>query len=736
MGGAPGAAVLHSLRSPASAARLTPLDQIDVPAPRPDELYELEWHGRKFAFQGLKALLGAADYAKSGDRNAGLSASSDLSREAARKILSGLTVQHLFEHPPTTAAGTVDSVTRVNYDIDKARYCEISHLTMGQLKNKLLRESPEKLAGLGSALTGMMAAGLAKLMDVHELLHVSAKFHHPTQARTYLGLPNTLSSRLQPNHPVDDLDGIKLLTYQGLSMASGDALIGVNPGIDTVENVSKVLRHLDQLRRETGAPTQICVLGHINTQLNCLKQGAPVEIMFQSLAGTEATNVQEFGVSVDLLDEAYRTMKELGPLKDEARQFMYFETGQGSAFSYGKHEGMDMCTAEAMTYGLARRYDPFMVNNVTGFIGPETHADDQQLVLSNLQDLFMGKLMGLPIGMAPCYTLHAGATLEGQQIATQLLANGGATYYMDVYQNTDRMLAYFDTSAHDNQTLREVHGRTPTPEFARWALGRGILQREPDGTLGRGPLWGKPEQFCAPGEMERLKAATPALFGFENAGPRPDEEASRAARLSQAEARDAVHKELDLDLVNRAVPCRLVATQAATKAAHLNNPALGAQLASSLPKEGNDVQFLISDGLSAPAVETNIERLFPSIQGGMGDFKQGQPILAPLGRVKLAEDVARATDSKLTVVLIGERPGAEAPNSLSAYFAYRLDPESQEAAARYSGDPKIEFEYSVLSNIHDGGLPPEQAGQAIAARIHEILTHRANGNRLEATLHG
>src|SRR5438552_695660 len=208
-------------------------------------------------------------------------------------------------------------------------------------------------------------------------------------------------------------------------------------------------------------------------------------------------------------------MAATGPLRDIAKQFMYFETGQGSEFSYGKHNGTDMTTTEALCYGLARRYDPFMVNNVTGFIGPETHLDSFEMILANLQDHFMGKLLGVPMGMAPCYTLHSNITLEGQQMATQLLAAAGANYYMDVALNTDRMLAYFDTSAHDDQTLREVHGKSPAAEYLAWALERGIFTRDQSGAVTRGPHWGNPRIFCtSDAELRDLVAATPTVYTF------------------------------------------------------------------------------------------------------------------------------------------------------------------------------------------------------------------------------
>ena len=475
---------------------LRPLAEIVVPAPKPDETYAGRAFDHDVAFRGLKQLLGAADVSKAGDRHAHLAAHGETEREAARAILGDLTLQHLYDHPLTDDAGRVDTVMRVNYEIDRATFVRIASLTLGQLKDHLLRSAPREVRTIGRALTGVMAAALAKLCDVHELIYLARKCACPTKARTVLGLPGTLSSRLQPNHPTDDLRGITLLIYWGLSMGAGDALVGINPAIDTVENISRMLRHVDRLRTQTGAPTQICVLAHIKTQLACLEQGAPVEVIFQSLAGTDRTNVQEFDITVDLLDHAYRTMAAKGPLREVAEQFMYFETGQGSEFTYGKHNGIDMTVTEALCYGLARRYDPFMVNNVTGFIGPETHLDSFEMILANLQDQFMGKLLGLPMGMAPCYTLHSNITLEGQQMATELLTAAGANYYMDVGLNTDRMLAYFDTSAHDDQTLREIFGKLPTPAFLDWGLERGIFARDDQATVVRGPPWGDPRQFC------------------------------------------------------------------------------------------------------------------------------------------------------------------------------------------------------------------------------------------------
>jgi ethanolamine ammonia-lyase large subunit len=723
---------------------LRPLNDIRVPEAKPDQVYSVRCGDQTVRFRGLKQLLGAADVSKAGDRHAGLAAERETVREAARQALSGLTLRHLYDHPLTDDQGRIDSVMRVNYDIDKDLFDGIADMTVGKFKDHLLSSPPADVQRVRPALTGVMAAAVVKLCDVHELICIPRKISHPTQARTVLGLPGTLSSRCQPNHPTDDVRGISLLIYWGLSLAAGDALIGLNPAVDTVENIATLLTHLDRIRRRTGAPTQICVLAHIKTQLACLERGAPVEVLFQSLAGTEKTNLLEFDISVDLLDRGYRTMATDGALAGHAKQFMYFETGQGSEFTYGKHNGIDMATTEALCYGLARRYDPFMVNNVTGFIGPETHLDSFEMVIANLQDHCMGKLLGLPMGMAPCYTLHSDISLEGQQMATQLLAAAGANYYMDVCLNTDRMLAYFDTSGHDNQTLREVYGRQPAPEFRDWAVSRGIFTVAGTGGLVRGPNWGNPRIFCdSAEEFQELVAATPAAHGCDNAGPRPANDISRRLRLDQAIGREAIREELDPGALEQITPLRTLDTAAVTKQDHLNSPDRGARLspesAAALTPEANQIQVLISDGLSAPAVHHNLKDLLPVLLDGLAGrrFQVGRPLLARYGRVKLAEQVAELTQADLIIYLIGERPGGDAlaSRSLSAYLVYRLgDPDVQKDAARFNGNPRIRYEYTVISNIYEAGLPPLEAAGVIVERVSDILTHRAAGNRLEDLL--
>ncbi|CAM3598536.1 ethanolamine ammonia-lyase subunit EutB [Parendozoicomonas haliclonae] len=735
-------------------AKLTPLDQIFVPAPKADETYTITMLDREYSFTGLKALLGAADLEKSGDRNAGLAARDEVEREAARAILSDMTLQHLYDRPLTDNKGQVDSVMRVNYDIDMAIFNEISAMTIGELKDHLLEADAQEVRRIGFGMTGVMVSAVAKIMDVHDMIFATRKIRRPTKARTSIGMPNTLSSRIQPNHPTDDLTAITAQLYIGMSMGSGDLMFGLNPAEDTVENISSCLHLFDKVRREHGVPTQICVLSHIKTQLQCLENGAPVEMIFQSLAGTDATLVEEFDVTVDLLDEACRTMAAKGPLlKDGGVHQIYFETGQGSEFSYNKHNGIDMATTEALTYGLCRRYDPCMVNNVTGFIGPETHATNHECIYSSLQDHFMGKLIGLPMGMAPCYTLHADITMEGQQMATSLLSASGANYYMDVYLGADRMLAYFDTSGHDDQTMREIYNYRTTPEHYQWCLAKGIFKEDEEGNITRGENWGNPRMFCkSDEEFQALMESVPQNYGFSNtdktvkrvptAGPRMKNSVARELRSNIAIAREAARSTIRMDEF-AALNFRRLDSEAGCIEEHHNAPDMGARLnAESLAKlshENRDIQIVVTDGLSAEAVHHSVPDMLPVLEDGLRarGYTLGQTIVVPHGRVKLSESIAEAINAKVVIMLLGERPGGDARSSrsMSAYMVYNInDEETRSKAVEYSGDSTIGFEDTVVNNIYYGGIPPIEAGALVAERTHQILVNKAAGNRLNTIL--
>jgi len=723
--------------------KLPSINSLPVPTPDPELQYETVLFEREFLFKGLKSLLGAADISKAGDRMAGLTAQSPLEREAARKILSDLTVAHIYNRPLTTDSGEIDEVMRCGYDINQKEFESVSHLTMGELKDLLLTLSGEKIKAIGSGLTPVIVSALTKLLDVHELVFISKQINHKTKARTEIGAQGTLSFRLQPNHPTDNLSAITLLIYNDLAMGMGDCLIGVNPAEDTVQNVISIITHIDQIRRDLNIPTQICVLAHIKTQLKALAAGAPTEILFQSLAGTSSTLTEEFDVTIDLLDQAYLTMKKSGPLKNIADQFLYFETGQGSEVTYGKHNGMDMTTCEALCYGVCRRYDPFMVNNATGFIGPETHLEDFELIIANLQDLFMGKLMGLPMGISPSYTMHSNTRREGQQIAAQLLTAAGANFFMDVYLGTDRMLAHFVNSGHDDQTLREVHDREPAPMFLEWALEKGIFDKDDQDRIIRGSNWGNPRIFCqSDGEFQRLKEHLPLAYDFKSAGPRPTNEVSRSICSNQAMTRMAISNQLDMELIEKVnVPFRIVYTKADCRADYLANPDLGCQLSEEsikgLNPENCDIQIIISDGLSAEAVHHNVPNLLPVLQDGLSsrEYTMGENIVVPYGRVKVSEAIAETLKSRLTIVLIGERPGGGnmASKSMSAYLVFQLlDSDLQKRAADFSGHADIRFEYSLITNIYNGGIPSVEAGSLITEKAFQILEYQAAGNRLES----
>ncbi len=725
--------------------QLIPLKSIEVPCPGPEEVYSCTIMDKNFSFKGLKKLLGAADISKAGDRIMGLAPKNELTREAARSILSSLTLQHFYDNPLSDEKGSVDSIMRAGYEIDKEIFNEISTLSLGELKDLLLSSEGTKIMSVGTALTPVTVAALVKLMDVHELICIPRKIFKPTRARTLIGLPKTLSSRLQPNHPKDNLDAISMMVYTELSMGMGDCMIGVNPSDGSVDNIGSILWHLDKLRKETGAPTQICVLGHIKPQLTALKQGAPVEILFQSFAGTERTLTEEFDVTVDFLDNAYHTMASKGPLKEIAEQFMYFETGQGSEMTYRKHNGMDMTTCEALCYGLCRRYDPFMVNNVTGFIGPETHLNDFELMVSTLQDNFMGKLLGLPMGNSPSYTMHSNSHLEGQQMAAQLAAAAGANFFMDVYLGTDRMLAHFVNSGHDDQTLREIYNRNPAPEFLHWAVGKGIFEQSPSGSVTRGENWGNPRLFIKSDiEFQRLHESLPTAPGFENAGTRPINKVQQFLRINQSAGREAVHSSLKPEKLAE-FNLRVFQSCAEDHTEHLKNPELGSRLPKeslkTLSPEGKDVQIIITDGLSAEAIHNNVPEMLPVLMDALKSkhYSMGKTMLVRYGRVKLAECIGEHLDSNLVILLAGERPGGDAlsSKSMSAYLVLRLkEPEAQKKAALYSDMSNIGYEYTLITNIYQGGggLPPVEGGSVVGEKAMEILEHQAAGNRLEDIL--
>ena len=416
----------------------------------------------------LRELLAKASPARSGDQLAGIAATSAEERVRAQMALADVPLKRFLAEP--LVPYETDEVTRLICDgHNTAAFAPVSHLTVGEFRDWLLGEqaTTERLSALAAGLTPEMAAAVSKLMRVQDLIAAAAKCRVVTRFRSTIGLPGRMSTRLQPNHPTDDLRGVAASVLDGLSYGNGDAVIGVNPATDNVRTVEALLRMLDQIRERYRIPTQICVLAHVTTQMQAMRNGAPVDLVFQSIAGTEAAN-RSFGVSLAMLDEACAAARELG----RGENVMYFETGQGSALSANAHHGVDQQTCEARAYAVARRYRPLLVNTVVGFIGPEYLYNGKQIVRAGLEDHFCGKLLGVPMGCDVCYTNHAEADQDDMDTLLTLLGVAGCNYIMGVPGADDVMLHYQSTSFHDALYVRGVLGLKPAPEFEEWLAGR------------------------------------------------------------------------------------------------------------------------------------------------------------------------------------------------------------------------------------------------------------------------
>ncbi len=416
-------------------------------------------------------MLARASPARSGDQLAGIAAGSAAERAAAQYALADLPLAAILNQPVIPYED--DEVTRLILDRhDPVSFAPVASMTVGAFREFLLAAEPAALVALRRGLTPEMVAAVSKIMRLQDLISVAAKCRVTTRFRNTIGLPGRLSVRLQPNHPVDDPRGVAASTLDGLLLGAGDAVIGVNPATDSVENTILLLEMLDQVRSRFEIPTQTCVLAHVTTTLRCIERGAPVDLVFQSIGGTEAAN-RSFGVSLALLAEAQDAALSLrrGTLGQDV---MYFETGQGSALSADAHHGVDQQTIEARAYAVARAFSPLLVNSVVGFIGPEYLYDGKQITRAGLEDHFCGKLLGLPMGVDVCYTNHAEADQDDMDGLLTLLGVAGVTYVMGVPGADDVMLSYQSTSFHDALYVRAALGLKPAPEFCEWLERMGI----------------------------------------------------------------------------------------------------------------------------------------------------------------------------------------------------------------------------------------------------------------------
>ena len=428
--------------------------------------------GKSYAFRDVKDVLAKANEEKAGDRVAGIAAETAAERVAAKVVLSELTLSDLRENP--VVPPETDEISRIQEeDLDKASFERIKGLTVGEFREFLLKKPGKEIQSLSKGFTAEMVAASAKLMGNMDLVNVARKLVVTATCNTTVGGPGIFAGRVQPNNAKDDMDGILASTLEGLSYASGDAVVGLNPVTDSVDMVVTALGKFRDLLDDFQIPSQNCVLAHVTTQMEALRRGARMDLMFQSLAGTEAAN-RGFGIDVAMMDEAYALMGE--KKASQGSNYMYFETGQGSELSLESHHGADQVTLEARCYAFARRYQPFLVNTVVGFIGPEYLYDGKQTIRAGLEDHYMGKLMGLPMGVDCCHTNHMASDQNDSDNLALLVAAAGCVYIMGIPVADDVMLMNQTTSFHDIATIREVLGKRPVPEFEKAMERLGIME--------------------------------------------------------------------------------------------------------------------------------------------------------------------------------------------------------------------------------------------------------------------
>ncbi|MDI9865365.1 ethanolamine ammonia-lyase subunit EutB [Flectobacillus sp. DC10W] len=429
---------------------------------------------RTYQFADLKTLMAKATPKRSGDELAGVAANSAEERVAAQMALAEVPLKVFLNE--ALVPYEKDEVTRLIIDThDLAAFSPISHLTVGDFRNFLLSENTttEVLQQISKGITPEMAAAVSKLMRVQDLINVASKCSVITKFRNTIGLKSRFSTRLQPNHPTDDYRGIAASMIDGLFYGNGDAVIGINPATDSVPTVIQLVTMLDSVRQKFEIPIQTCILSHITTTIKAIERGAPIDLVFQSIGGTEATNTS-FGVNLDILKEGYEAGLSLnrGTI---GNNLMYFETGQGSALSANAHWGLDQQTCETRAYAVARHFNPLLVNTVVGFIGPEYLFDGKQIIRAGLEDHFCAKLLGLPMGVDVCYTNHAEADQDDMDTLLTLLGTAGCNFIMGVPGADDVMLHYQSTSFHDALYIRHLLGLKPAPEFEEWLLNMNIV---------------------------------------------------------------------------------------------------------------------------------------------------------------------------------------------------------------------------------------------------------------------
>ena len=678
--------------------------------------------GERHRFDTLAALMAQATPLRSGDELAGIAAESQERRVAAQFALADLPLTTFLKEP--LIPYEVDEVTRLILDThDSAAFAPVNHLTVGGLRDWLLSDAATSsaLAALAPGLTPEMVAAVSKLCRLQDLALIASRAQVTTVFRTTLGLQGRLSTRLQPNHPADDPRGIAASILDGLLLGSGDACIGINPATDSPDRTHALLCLLDEMRCKLDIPMQSCVLAHVTTTLELMARGSPVDLVFQSIGGTEAAN-RGFGISLALLDEAHAAVQSMGRVTVGANA-MYFETGQGSALSANAHHGVDQQTLEARAYAVARRYKPLLVNTVVGFIGPEYLFDGKQITRAGLEDHFCGKLLGLPMGCDVCYTNHAEADQDDMDALLALLVTAGVTFVMGVPGADDIMLGYQSTSFHDALAMRELFGRRPAPEFEAWLAAQGLLDGagrvRPPGIAGSAAG----AAACRVTDWSELRRLTAARIGLDRAGASLATRPLLEFRLAHARARDAVHAELDPAALR--LPALLVASQAEDRRTYLMRPDLGRALnpdgAALLANHAGryELAILLGDGLSAEALHRHAPPLLAVLLPALESWSLAPLVIARHARVALGDRAAEALGAGAALVLLGERPGLSAPDSLGAYLTWAPHPATTDA------------DRNCVSNIRPQGLGYDEAAGKLAFLLDRMRALRLSGVRLK-----
>ena len=714
-----------------------------------------------YSWPDLKTLMARATPHRSGDVLAGVAASSAQERVAAQMCLSEVPLTRFLEDhlmPPET-----DEVTRLILEThDKSAFAPVANLSVGTLRDWLLRYETDAaiLSKLARGLTPEMVAALSKICGNQDLMLIASKCEVVTKFRDTIGQRGRLSTRIQPNHPTDDARGVAASTLDGLLMGGGDAVIGINPASDSVAAIETLIHLLAELIEGYEIPTQSCVLAHVTTQIAAMERGVPVDLVFQSVAGTQAANAS-FGVNLNILQEAFEGARGLnrGTVGDNA---MYFETGQGSCLSANAHFGVDQQTLEARAYAVARQFEPLLVNTVVGFIGPEYLYDGKQIMRAGLEDHFCGKLLGVPMGCDICYTNHAQADQNDMDSLLVLLGAAGCNFIMGVPGADDIMLGYQSTSFHDAQFLRQLLSKRPAPEFEAWLQKRGVTDGENHVHKVEEVLRKLSER--APKTARALLPATAPESNADEAEiaeesnvntdlardwkthtsarillPRAGASVATGERLNfaacHADARDAVNWPFDRETLAAQLETLGFATlqlesDVPDRAAYLQRPDWGRRLS---PRShamldemaANQTQFdlvvVVSDGLSALAVERHAVDLLALLRPmwTARGWSVAPIALVSNGRVALEDEIGEVLGARLTIILIGERPGLGVPDSLSAYLVC---------------DPKIgntDERRNCISNIRPEGLSLEIAAGKIEYLLAEMSASGISGVALK-----